>query len=48
MLNQNSVFLDLFANLFFILYSFPSEMSHRSAHFAKIVNEAESDLRELL
>jgi len=27
---------------------FPSEMSHRSAHFAKIVNEAESDLRELL
>lgn len=24
------------------------EMSHRSAHFAKIVNEAESDLRELL
>lgn len=25
-----------------------AEMSHRSAHFAKIVNEAESDLRELL
>lgn len=24
------------------------EMSHRSAHFAKIVNEAENDLRELL